>query len=169
MSTQNESVASAVSAVSHHYVPQWYQRRFIDPASREGKLFYLDRFPDRVVRPDGGSHQRTALRRVGPVSCFQADHLYTLNLANVDADVLEKRFFGAIDSHGAAAVAFFSDYSLRTGAPKAAEHLLQFIDAQKSRTPKGLAWLTKAFKARKHQDSLYFMERMFQAHCTIWS
>lgn len=103
------------------------------------------------------------------MSCFQADHLYTLNIPNADSDVLEKRFFGEIDRRGAAAVEFFSDYSLRRGAPEAAEHLLRFMDAQKLRTPKGLAWLTMVFKARKHQDSLYFMEQLFQAHCTMWS
>lgn len=169
LSAQQRATAPAGSAVSHHYVPQWYQRRFIDPASHEEKLFYLDRSPNRVVRSDGRSHQRTAVRRLGPVSCFQADHLYTLELQNVEGDVLEKRFFGGIDSDGASAVAFFSDYSLRPGAPKAAEHLLQFIDAQKSRTPKGLAWLASVFKARKHEHSLYLMQRIFRAHCTIWS
>jgi hypothetical protein len=166
---QNQSASSARPAVSHHYVPQWYQRRFIDRNSREEKLFYLDLHPERVVRPDGRTHERTALRRLGPVSCFQADYLYTLALPNADPDVLEKRFFGAIDSRGAAAVAFFSDYALRSGAPKAAEDLLQFIDAQKSRTPKGLAWLAKVFNASKHEHSLYLMQRIYRSHCTIWS
>ena len=84
-------------------------------------------------------------------------------------DEIEKRFFGDIDKRGAFAVSFFSNYSLRKNAPKAAESLLQFIDAQKGRTPKGLDWLKAVFSTKCHEDALYFMQRLFQIHCTIWS
>jgi len=86
------------SAVSHHYVPRWYQKRFIDAESR-GKLFYLDLKPERVEHDDGTFHCRRDMRRLGPPSCFQADYLYTLKVSALHGgeDVLERLFFGERD------------------------------------------------------------------------
>jgi hypothetical protein len=55
---------------AHHYVPQWYQRRFLTPGA--SRFFYLDLHPDTVVR-DGVSHERKALLRWGPARCFYKD------------------------------------------------------------------------------------------------
>ncbi len=62
----------------NHYVPQWYQERFLAPGRAEDKYYYLDLHPEKVVRSDGGHHFRNDVRRLGPISCFKEDHLYTL-------------------------------------------------------------------------------------------
>ena len=128
----------------NHYVPQWYQKRFLAPGHTEAKLHYLDLHPERVEHPNGGSHYRAALRRLGPINCFAQDDLYTLVFGSRATDVIEKRFFGDIDSNGATAVAFFSDYKVSDEAGDAYNNLMQYMDAQKLRTPKGLDWLAQA-------------------------
>lgn len=56
---------------NNHYVPVWYQKRFIASAAREQKYYYLDLSPERITR-DGHSHIRESVRRLGPPSCFNA-------------------------------------------------------------------------------------------------
>jgi len=42
----------------NHYVPEWYQRRFMRPG--QGTYWYLDKSPEVVVR-DGHTFTRRAL------------------------------------------------------------------------------------------------------------
>lgn len=66
-------------AVRHHYVPEWYQHRFLDAGAGQTKLYYLDMHPDLIDRgPRLPPIPRTALRPLGPANCFYQDHLYTL-------------------------------------------------------------------------------------------
>jgi len=153
----------------NHYVPQWYQNRFVQPGLKEQKFFYLDLSPEKIVRPDGKFHYRAALRRLGPISCFMQKHLYTLFFRNQAADVIEKRFFGEIDRLGASGVDFFSNYSVRDGAGDAFQRLGYFLNAQKLRTPKGLDYLKAVSGSGSHQIALRLMEQLYQIHGTIWS
>lgn len=153
----------------NHYVPQWYQKRFIPPGSKEQKFFYLDLAPEKVVRPDGKFHHRHELRKLGSASCFMQKHLYTRVFGTFASDVIEKVFFGKLDWLGATGVDFYSNYSARDGAGEAFQNLGYFLNAQKLRTPKGLDFLKVLSRSSSHQNALQLMEQIYQMHGTIWS
>lgn len=152
----------------NHYVPQWYQRRFIDPDARDRELFYLDLSPKDIKAGNGKVYPRKAVRRLGPKHCFAQDDLYTLILGDDLSDVIERRFFGEIDRMGAESVDFFSKYSLFGRAHEAVSNLVPFLNAQKLRTPKGIDYL-KFLGGTSHQMALHLMGRLFQMHITIWT
>jgi hypothetical protein len=155
--------------VRNHYVPQWYQKRFLAPQRSEDKLYYLDQSPERIERPDGGHHFRKAVRRLGPHSCFVQDDLYTLFFGNYATDVIEKSFFGELDDTGSLAVEYFHDYEMANGANDAWTNLMKFMDAQKLRTPKGLDFLRKLTGTTDHEKTLAVMGELFQMHVTLWT
>jgi hypothetical protein len=152
----------------NHYVPQWYQKRFLPSGLREQKLYYLDLEPERVAHSGGGFHFRNDCRRLGTVNCFAQRHLYTILFGDKAADVIEKRFFGEIDRLGAASVEFFSNYVVSEKSETALNNLLRFLDAQKLRTPKGLDFIKRLAKGGSHQMALHLMGQLWQYHITIW-
>src|SRR5258708_36776124 len=79
--------------VSNHYVPRWYQRRFLTPG--ETRFRYLDLKPDRIVGAPGRKF-RTSLLHWGPDKCFARDHLYTLKLGRWMTDMAKHAFFKPI-------------------------------------------------------------------------
>jgi hypothetical protein len=93
----------------NHYVPEWYQKRFMLPG--QGKYWYLDLKPDLIVLPNGHKFTRRALLPWGPVSCFAEDDLYTITWGGQDNVDIEKFFFGRVDGKGRHAVEFFSDFA----------------------------------------------------------
>jgi Protein of unknown function (DUF4238) len=150
----------------HHYVPQWYQRRFLE----KGKCtyFYLDLHPETVVH-GGVKHQKRALFFRGPKTCFYRDDLYTLKLGELTTDEIEKRFFGAIDNHGRRAVELFSDYqTFAKVAPQYFRFLTEYMGAQRFRTPKGLDFLENKIGLQDHNVVLAVMGRNFEIHETMW-
>ena len=162
------SVPTSIT-VRNHYVPQWYQKRFVTPAPDGRKYFYLDLHPDPVVVPGRPGLTRQALRRLGPVNCFKADHLYTTALDGQLSDVLERQFFGRIDDEGCAAVEFFHEYSFRVGAREAFQALLEFLCAQLLRTPKGLGYLARLTGVTSHQRALRQLHSLSRLYGTIWT
>jgi len=104
-------------ARANHYVPQWYQKRFLTSGSTH--FFYLDLKPETLVC-DGVSHQRDAMLRWGPRKCFYRDDLYTVKLGSWTTDQIERRFFGIVDSRGREAVAHFPN-SRRFKSPRGAQ------------------------------------------------
>ncbi|MFM0167665.1 DUF4238 domain-containing protein [Paraburkholderia sediminicola] len=155
--------------VRNHYVPQWYQRRFLDEGAGQSKLWYLDLKPDPIPRPDGTMTTRKALRSLGPVNCFQQEHLYTLFFGDGATDVMEKSFFGAIDANGEKAVSFFAHYSVRDGVHEAFEGMRNYLAAQLFRTPKGLAMLQRLAGTRNQQRTLWVMNNVWPIYQTIWT
>lgn len=163
--------------VRNHYVPQWYQRRFFPPGLKTSKHWYLDLHPEVIRRPDGASIRRPdgtvvtrdALRHLGPVSCFQQDHLYTLYFGNYATDLIEKQFFGAMDSQGEKAVAFFADYGMREGVHDAFEGMRNYLAAQLFRTPKGLEVLRTISRSPSHQRTLAALQQLWPLYHTIWT
>lgn len=163
--------------VRNHYVPQWYQRRFLPANSGASKLWYLDLTPEVIRRPDGTPVRnrngqvvtRDALRRLGPVNCFQQEHLYTLYFGENASDVIEKVFFGTMDSLGEKAVAFFENYSMRDGVHEAFNGMRDYLAAQFFRTPKGLAVLRLLSRSEDHQRTLAVLGQLWQLYHTIWS
>ena len=57
---------NAVQSHRHHYVPQWYQKRFI--ASGKDVLCYLDLKPELVTSGEH-SYRKKALKYWHPVKC----------------------------------------------------------------------------------------------------
>jgi hypothetical protein len=154
--------------VHNHYVPQWYQRRFFARPG-QNKLWHLDLNPDVIKLPGGRTKLHNALHEYGPALCFQAEHLYTLHFGHYATDVMEKDFFGKVDTHGETAVAFFENYGMRAGVHEAFAHMRNYLSAQLFRTPKGLEYLRSFSKKPSHQNSLRAMQQVWPLYQTMWS
>src|SRR4051794_13611155 len=96
--------------VSNHYVPQWYQRRFIPVGQADRELYYLDLKPDSFLDGRGVRRTRKALRRLGPRRCFALDDLYTTRLGESESREIEQRFFNHVDARGKRAVELFARF-----------------------------------------------------------
>jgi hypothetical protein len=156
---------AAVSEI-HHYVPRWYQKRFIPNGN--GKLWYLDLDPELVTN---GSvrHRKKALQHWDPAKCFWTDNLYSMQFGGAVTDELEKRLFGPVDRKGASATRFFNEYEgFRPGIREEYHSLLAYIGAQRFRTPRGLSFLQKVIKIRDHTQTLIAMSNLFRAYDTMW-
>lgn len=125
---------------NNHYVPEWYQKRFLRPGEKD--LCYLNLRPEVFTDPRGVRHQDKALKRKGPRKCFCERDLYTRTIRGISSVEIEKKFFGTIDSRGKSAVEYFSEF---TYPPQhwgtSLQDLLLYMGTQKMRTPKGLGWL----------------------------
>jgi hypothetical protein len=121
---------------AHHYVPQWYQRRFLPRG--QSRYYYLDMNPDIVVRDDV-SYRRNDLLHWGPGRCFYKDDLYTLRFGPATTDAMERLFFGQVDRLGMAAVTEMAEFAgIGTlSGPDAFRNLPPYMGAQRFRTPKG--------------------------------
>jgi hypothetical protein len=64
----------------HHYVPRWYQKRFL-PAGQK-VLCYLDLKPDTVTK-GSITYKRKARRFWDPARCFCDSDLYSLRFGDV--------------------------------------------------------------------------------------
>src|SRR5260370_42555827 len=93
-STSDRTMPSSKDFRHNHYVPEWYQRRFMLPG--KGTYWYLDLQPDQVVR-DGHRHTRRALLPWGPGRCFTEDDLYTTRWGGRENVDIEKFFFDSVD------------------------------------------------------------------------
>jgi hypothetical protein len=163
-------MATAHQAHEHHYVPRWYQKFFLGAGQSE--YFYLDLSPF-VLGGDGKKYQKQALRKCGPAACFCEKDLYTLKLGTWSTDEIEKKFFGEIDNCGRDAVKLFSNYAgmssyAEANVPKAFQDLVQYMDAQRFRTPRGLDQLRTAIKIEDRNSNLLAMRRLFRFHQTTW-
>ena len=150
----------------NHFVPQWYQRRFLTAAG--DRFYYLDLKPDTVVSPGGTSYQRRALLRWGPQRCFYTDDLYTLKLGRWGSDIVERQFFGPLDARGERAVPFFIDYAINNDTEKNLHALMNHMSAQRLRTPRGLDFLRRLTNVNDHNLVLTVMRSLFQLHGTMW-
>ncbi len=155
--------------VGNHYVPQWYQKRFLEPGSGVTTLFYLDKTPDKIYLPKGQVKLKKSLYVQGTKKCFKQDHLYTLLFGEYATDVIEKKFFGALERRGDEATRFFEEYSYRDGAHEAFYAMLHYLAAQLFRTPKGLQLIRELAGATTHQRALYALLKYWDLYKTIWS
>jgi hypothetical protein len=91
-------------------------------------------------------------------------------LGNWSTDQIEKRFFGAVDTHGRNAVELFGDYNgYIKGVHQAFPILPPYMDAQRFRTPRGLKSLRERTQSKDHNRTLIAMQELFQFHTTMWS
>jgi len=153
----------------NHYVPVWYQKRFIPTEDRDRELFYLDLKPGSFTDPRGISHPHRSLRRLGPKHCFYETDLYATTLPFISSTDIEQLFFGVIDSDGKNAVEHFGLFEhLKPGQHEAVKALILYMSTQKLRTPKGLSWLQQRIQT---QDKNLLLQRMIglrQLFCALW-
>jgi hypothetical protein len=150
----------------HHYVPQWYQRRFL-PAG-QSKLYYLDLKPE-TISSGRVRYTRQALRCLGPARCFCIEDLYSIRFGKATSDAMERVLSGNVDRDGAAAVDFFrvcDDY--KDGIHEAFKALVAYMGAQRFRTPRGLDWIKRAGSTSDHTRTLMVMSELFQLYGAMW-
>ena len=151
----------------NHYVPEWYQRRFMWPD--RPKYFNLGLKPEDVTTATGHKYTRRELLHWGPSRCFAQDNLYTTKWGRVENVDIEKFFFGQIDNSGPEAIDYFANFK-HPGADKAKFHnLLTYMSVQKLRTPKGLTWLNSIWKARSQNFDLLFLQQIRNVFCATWT
>ena len=156
-----------VQSHAHHYVPEWYQRRFLPPGV--SKYYYLDLKPETIVQ-NGHTHQRKAIRHLGPDSCFYKDDLYALNFAGQTTDELEKFFFGTIDNIGPKAVAAMASFhGITDQICEAFQPFVHYMGAQRFRTPRGLEEIKRRFAWDEGNSTLYVLTEVFQSYATMWT
>jgi hypothetical protein len=150
----------------NHYVPQWYQREFLEPG--KSTLALLDLQPEQHTLPDGRIISGKSSFTSPPSRCFYQTDLYsTFFGASVD-DEIERRLFGAIDKRGADAVRAFQTDNQALWHTHF-EALFEYLDAQKLRTSKGLAWLQRQYPALSQNELMMEMQGIRYLHCTIWT
>jgi hypothetical protein len=130
-----------VPYTNHHYVPQWYQKRFLEPSSNENALHYLSLKP-RVMVDANEVRRELPQRRRRPIrKCFVEQDLYTLRFGDTSSTEIERLLFGEIDRRGKAALDYWGEFSHPSMDEAALRALLMHMSTQKLRTPKGLDWL----------------------------
>lgn len=150
----------------NHYVPQWYQRGFIEPGHR--KLKYLDLRPAVHMASDGSKVSGKALHDSAPSQCFSRPDLYTTEFGFEINDEIERRLFGEIDRKGAPAIRAFAQNNVE-GWMRHFEDLFEYLDAQKLRTPKGLDWLRRHYPFLDQNQLMFEMQGVRMMHCTLWA
>jgi len=91
-----------------------------------------------------------------------------LHFGKLTTDVMERDFFGEIDRIGQLAVTAMSDFVFTKTASPNIQHLVQYLDAQKMRTPKGIDYLKAVAKTNDHETAVHLIRYLSQMHVTIW-
>lgn len=84
------------TSVKHHYVPQWYQKGFLEEGQTQ--LYVLDKSPARFPLPKGGYSTAKDVYQKGPGAIFFEKHLYTVQAFGQANDDIERYLFGEIDA-----------------------------------------------------------------------
>jgi hypothetical protein len=153
----------------HHYVPQWYQRRFIPAEQAGGELYLLDLEPEAFTDGRGRKHRKPAVRRTGTRRCFAERDLYTVPFAGRTAHDVERVFFGRVDAGGKPAVEYIAGYDHDSADGTMLRRLLTYMSLQKLRTPKGLDWVSKQSGAATQEDRLRLMMELRDVWGVIWA
>lgn len=156
---------------NNHYVPQWYQKRFIPDDQADNELFYLDLNPGTFTDPRGVVHSQRAVHKLGPKFCFAEDDLYTAWFGDERRTDIERFFFGEIDDNGRKAVDFFADYDHLSYAwdGDMFNHIVHYMSTQKLRTPKGLGWLAERVGTQDRNAILNAMIQLQQLYGSLWA
>lgn len=153
----------------NHYVPVWYQSRFLLPSLKEQKFRLLDLSPDTVTDSNGRVHLKTAIRRWGPVLCFCEEDLYTTRFGAWISTEIEQRFFGEVDDRGRQAVAYWAEYDHQKIEHAAFNDMIRYMTLQKLRTPKGLAFLSAVARSSDRNAVLFLMQKLQGMYGALWA
>jgi hypothetical protein len=157
---------SSTKSRVHHYVPRWYQKRFLPPDKET--LFYLNLKPE-TVNQGKIRFTRKDLWFWPPSRCFCVDDLYSMRFGKVITDIVEKQFFGSVDKLGAPAAEFFDSYEgFKDGMNEAFRALIMYMGAQRFRTPRGLDWTKRYLGTKDQAGTLIAMRSLFEIYGTMW-
>jgi hypothetical protein len=148
----------------HHYVPIWYQKRFLP--ENQSSLFYLNLQPFKEL-PDGRQVKTREIYEWGPGSCFHEKDLYTTRIFGTRNTDIEEFLFGKIDNDGALAIKALveNDYKKLSNV---FIQVFEYMDAQKLRTPKGLDWIRSNYFQLTQIELMLEMQFLRKMHCTMW-
>lgn len=154
---------------NNHYVPVWYQKRFLPPGQRDNELYYLNFNPTTVSDSKGRFHTMNAVRRLGFRHCFAEKDLYTTRFGTEESTKIEQAFFGSVDSNGRDAVEYFTNFAHPSVDTQAFNNMMLYLSTQKLRTPKGLGWLGCQVGTTDRNRTLEYMLELQQLHSAIWT
>lgn len=136
----------------NHYVPIWYQERFLPATLRERKFHYLDLKPETLVSPGGVQ-----------------DDLYTTRFGAFESTEIEQMFFGKLDNDARSAVDHYAAFQHPHFSSDAFHTLLPYMSVQKMRTPKGLAAFADFIKVSDRNAVLFKLQELRQMWCATWT
>lgn len=152
----------------HHYVPQWYQKRFMLPG--QTNYFYLNLKPETFRDSKDNVYVADPLKEQGSKPSFFQKHLYTTKMNGINSKDIEQYFFGKIDNDGRDAVEYFTQYDYPPKDWKDFfDGIMNYMSTQKLRTPKGLTWLSNQIGDTNKDVVLDAMLRLRRIHCAIWT
>lgn len=152
----------------NHYVPVWYQERFIPSSGKERKFYYLDLKP-QTLSSNGRAFTRNSLMRWGPKSCFWLEDLYTTKHGDWISTEIEQKFFGPLDDSARPALDYFSDFAHPSANADLFHNLLLYMSLQKLRTPKGLKYLSNLTQQSNRNQLLIELQQLQAVFCAIWT
>lgn len=153
----------------NHYVPQWYQHRFLTGNEKEKKFYYLDKSPEKKKLPNGKHFTMNPIQMWGPAKCFCENDLYTTKFLNFESTEIEQFFFGKIDREGKKAIEYFANFQHPSANHEAFQAMMVFMSSQKLRTPKGLAYLNSLLKGASKNQVLFKLQKIHRMHCALWT
>jgi len=150
----------------NHYVPKWYQKRFL--SSKKSTFYYLNLFPQIIDLPNGKKRILNEIQwPFSTTQYFCQKDLYTTQYYGFLNDEIERYLFGKIDDIGVKAIDAMAEQEFKSLHDNF-QKFFEYMDIQKIRTPKGLAWIQSKFPSLTHNQLLYEMQRIQRLHCTIW-
>ena len=152
----------------NHYVPEWFQYRFLLDDVREKKFYYLDLNPDTMVS-NKHKYTRRSLLRWGPPSCFYEEDLYKTRFGNWESTEIEEKFFGRVDPCAPAAIDYFTNFQHPSANENAFRNLISYMSIQKLRTPKGLTHLADLVRISDKNLVLLKMQELQNLFCALWT
>src|SRR5262245_52216070 len=147
----------------NHYVPVWYQERFMLPG--QDRYWRLDLNPEVVWK----QKKRNSLHEWSPKRIFAQDDLYTTRWGNLINTDIEQFFFGKIDNIAPKVVDFFSTFNYETYEENYFQDFMAYMSLQKLRTPKGLAAFATMAKSYERNATLILLQQVRHIYCAIWT
>jgi len=147
-----------------HYVPIWYQKRFLP--DDQTSLYYLNLHPFKDL-PGGRQIKLKEIYEWGPGNCFHEKNLYTTRIFGRRNTDIEEFLFGKIDCDGSLAIKALVENNYKQ-LSKAFIQAFEYMDAQKLRTPKGLDWIRSNYFQLSQIELMLEMQFLRTMHCTMW-
>src|SRR5882724_8838873 len=147
----------------NHYVPIWYQERFMLPG--QTRYWRLDLNPDVVWK----RKKRNDLHEWSPKKVFAQDDLYTTRWGSLIITDIERFFFGKLDNIAPEAVTFFSNFNFESYEENYFDDFITYMSVQKLRTPKGLAAFAALAKSYNRNATLILLQELRRLYCATWT